>query len=189
MESRLLFIAKPDTATLSALQNSFDAAGLRGQLGSDLFPVANWHQSLSDRFNDTAENLRLLTEAGSAVSAAPFVLGFNRFNCAGISPKIHWALKTSKTPEAFKALLTAIKNALAHKRIEDTTGHTAHITVSYWAKTGPDNMHVAPVLWTIDEFMLVRGGGEPYHYDVLRRWKLAGEHVPASGQGDFFGGL
>lgn len=186
---RLLFIAMPDAATLQALQRSFESTGLSRLLGRDLFEPPCWHQSLSDRYNDTAENLRLLSEAGSAVAAAPFVLGFNRFQCSGTLPKCHWSLKPSKTPDGFKALLGSIKSALAARRIDDDTGHTAHITVSYAAGLGPDNRHIPLVLWTVDEFMLVRGGGEPYRYEVLRRWKLSGQHKGAGGQLDFFGGL
>lgn len=185
-EPRLLLVAMPDAATRRALEASFSSIGLHAQLGGDLFAPGNWHQSFSDRYNDTAENRRLLTEVGAAVSAAPFVLGFNRFQCSGGPRQFHWSLKPSKTPDGFKLLQDAVKAALAARRLDDDINHSAHVTVSYWAKFKAENRPIPPVLWKIGELMLVRGGGEPYEYLELARWPLS---AAPEGQLDFFGGL
>jgi hypothetical protein len=139
---RLILMAKPDATTLSALRASFESTGLLDVVGGDLSPPKNWHQSLSGRYNDTAENRRLLLEAATAVSAAPLVLGFNRLVCGGGPKEFHWSLKPSKTPPAFDALLAAVKLALVAKRMDEEKGHAAHISLSYWAKTKPENRPV-----------------------------------------------
>ncbi|WP_428310021.1 2'-5' RNA ligase family protein [Hydrocarboniphaga sp.] len=185
---RLLLAAIPDAVTLQGLSASFASTGLAAQAGGDLSPSRNWHQSLSDRYNDTPENRRLLMEAGALVKAAPFVLGFNRFECKGKPGKFHWSLRPSKTPPAFDALLNAIKAALAARRIDEDHGHSAHVSVSYWAKAKPDNRPIPAVLWRISEFMLLRGDGhgDAYQYQELARWPLTAQ---PEGQLDFFGGL
>jgi 2'-5' RNA ligase len=186
---RLIFMAMPDASTREALIRAFESTGLRSQLGERLFDPLCWHQSLSDRYNDTAENRRLLLEAGSGVTAAPFIFGVDRLQSRGGPEAIHWSLKPSRVPGEFAMLLQSIRNALAAKRVDDVAGHSAHITISYRAPMKQATLRIPPVLWTVDEFMLVRGGGEPYRYEVLSRWKLSGKSEAPGGQLDFFGGL
>ncbi|MDB5973152.1 MAG: hypothetical protein JWQ90_5602 [Hydrocarboniphaga sp.] len=186
--SPLILMAMPEPSTREALVRAFASTGLRARLGDGMFDPLCWHQSLSDRYNNTGENLRLLLEAGSAVSAAPFLLGIDRLQSRAGRESIHWSLKPSRVPDEFAMLLQSLRNALAAKHLDELAGHTAHITISYRAPIKQATIRIPPVLWTIDEFMLVRGGGEPYRYEVLRRWKLSGKSEPASGQLDFFGG-
>ena len=67
------------------------------------------------------------------------------------------------------------------------TGVTPYVTLSYGAPEMLEKIDVSPVIdWTLDEIMLVIGGGQPYRYEVIGRWPLLPEIDPPQQQFDMF---
>lgn len=170
---RLLLMAMPPSATLQPMQLALERHGLDQQLGSALFKPSNWHQSLSDKYWEDEDPALVdkLIAAGSRLSARTAVLRLNRI--AGKNG--HWAFKARGKPNTFIGLLLAIRAALATVSISDNTGHSAHVTISYWAPCDLPTLKLVPEIgWLIDRVHLVRGccDGENYRYEIIKTWKL-----------------
>ena len=171
-ESRLLFVALPPPEVRDALLRAVRINRLDTRLGSAMFPHANWHQTLSDRYPDTAKMRARMLRAGARAAAHACTLTFNRLRDQRHGETWDWAFKAKGRPQGFDALLAAIAAALATEGVETATGHTPHMTVSYWAPEplGPSDM--APLHWTLTDIRLVLGGGQPYQYTALGQWPL-----------------
>lgn len=171
--SRCLFIGIPAAAPCQRLAGELERLGLAARLGADLFRPSNWHQSLSGRFEDVPHVVEQLRAAGDMLSARAVRFNMDRIESQPGPDGIQWAFRAERSPEDFGLLLRSLGAA-----ITATTGHkavkpTAHITISYWASEKLARLVcIEPVSWLLDEVLLVRGGGRPYHYEVIARWPL-----------------
>lgn len=185
-ESKLMFMIMPPTEIRAALSAALDRTGVVSELGDALFAATNWHQSVSDRYADIKANRERLRDAGAAVRAAPFLMSFERLGSRGkvAGVDIHWEFQSRrKKIDGLIQLIDTLSARLTDQDMDVGGGHTPHITVSYRAPRALDATELrTPVLWRVDEFVLVRGGGWPYSYEVLDRWSLTGEPQTASGQ-------
>ena len=170
---RLLFIAKPPPEVLGAMQATVTERGLDVRLGREMCSAKNWHQSLSDRNFDASERSRQrMLRAGERVCAHVCTLTLNRIRGQGSDIPTHWAYHSRGTPADFTALVAAVRAALREEGLCSESGHTPHVTISYGAPDQLKTIHIAPIPWTIDEILLVKGGGNPYRYHELGRWAL-----------------
>jgi hypothetical protein len=98
------------------------------------------------------------------------------------------AARARGRPAAFDAAAACIRTTLAdagHAAI--ATGVSPHITLSYCARDTLEKIALDPPLaWTIDELLLVIGGGQPYAYEVIGRWPLLPETDPPATQMGLF---
>ena len=110
-------------------------------------------------------------EIAGLVRAARFELVFDTLVGFG-GPKGVLALTCSAIPPQWAPLRNQVSQAPRRlgRRVEG--GATPHLTVGYgFAATAPMRLS-APVVWTVDEFLLVRSfKGEARHED-LARWGL-----------------
>lgn len=187
---RLFFAALPSPSVVAAMQAVVLAHKLDLRLGRDLFAPENWHQSLSERIFDPSDaDIESLMAVGDAIRAHACTLSFNRIDSqltqAG---KIQWTLRARGKPTAFEDLKAVVQAALKQAGHPDiATGVTPHVTLSYGAPEMLEKIDVSPVIdWTLDEIMLVIGGGQPYRYEVIGRWPLLPEIDPPQQQFDMF---
>ena len=185
-EPRVFFTALVSLAVRDALWQAVCAHGLHEKLGRQLFDLENWHQTLSGRhFSPSAERIERLREAGSQISAHAFTMLINRIGGSsyvdatqGIE-KHHWEFRVRGKPYGFADLLAAVQRALA----ADDEGHRPHVTLSYNAPTKLPTLKIEPAVeWLIDEIQLVEGGGSPYRYRVIDRWRLAAKDAAPGAQ-------
>ena len=170
---RAFFMAKPPSTVLAALQEAIPADELE-VLGSSLFYPENWHQSLSsEKYTSEPGVIEMLRRAGARISATAVTIVFSRLSSTGK----HRRLQPGGTPEGFRALLDAVENAL-DERFRSKMRKTPHITISYWSPLRMLPRSIRPVAWTIDEVLLVEGGGNPYHSKELDCWRLSPRHEP-----------
>ena len=185
-ESRLLFVLMPPAEIRAALSAAFDRTGLGAELGDALFADTNWHQSVSDRYADIPANRERLRDAGAALRAAPFLMSFERLGSRGKTAgvDIHWEFQSRrKKIDGLNQLIETLNARLSDQQMDAGGGHTPHITVSYRAPRVLEATELGtPVLWRVEELLLVRGGGFPYRYEVLDRWPLTAVPQTASGQ-------
>ena len=173
---RLIVITKPPPAVLDGMQQALRDVGLDKRLGSARFDPENWHQSLSDRYPDQPEIRDALLRACTKVSTERverFSLALSKISGppSEFGP-IYWAFRASGPLKGLRALQLAIQSATEMEGIASQVRSTAHVTISYRAPSPLDVVSIAPIIWPIDEFLLVKGGGNPYHYEELGRWQL-----------------
>lgn len=171
--SRCLFIGMPPAAPCRQLTVELERRGLDTRLGADLFPSSNWHQSLSGRFEDEPRVIDQLRAAGDTLSARAVQLRLDHIESQPGPAGMHWAFRADHTPTDFKTLVRGLGAAITAQTAIKPIKPTPHITISYWASERlPRMVTIAPVDWMLDEVLLVRGGGRPYHYEVIARWPL-----------------
>ncbi|MFG6460834.1 hypothetical protein ACG04Q_04555 [Roseateles sp. DXS20W] len=140
-------------------------------MGANLFPPSNWHQSLSARFEDEPRVVDRLRAAGDTLSARAVKLRLDRIESRPGPEGIHWAFRADHTPADFRTLVRGLGAAITAQTGMKPIKPTPHITISYWAgERLPRMLTIEPVDWLLDEVLLVRGGGRPYHYAVIARW-------------------
>lgn len=172
------------------MQAQVAAHGLDRRLRGAMFAPGNWHQSWSERvFDPTPAECDALLQVGARVRAHACTLPFNRIDSSGDEPgRIHWTLRARGRPAAFDAAAACIRTTLAdagHAAI--ATGVSPHITLSYCARDTLEKIALDPPLaWTIDELLLVIGGGQPYAYEVIGHWPLLPETDPPATQMGLF---
>jgi len=167
-------MGRPPPAARAQLFAELKRVGLVAALGEALFPAINWHQSLSDRFEDDDGLIARLQNIGPRVAAAARAPRFRMDRVESeVGPDIHWAFKPERTRGDFKRLLEIVKAAVFTVDRRSQGEHSAHITVSYWAPHALRRMvQIEPVEWVMTELLLVRGCGAPYRYEVLGTWDL-----------------
>jgi 2'-5' RNA ligase len=174
-----LFIAKPQPDVLSAMVTAVTASGLDHLLGAALFAPDNWHQSLSDRYSDEPELRDRLLHAGGRISAVSVTMTLNRIISKSGKRGIQWAFRARGEPPEFQELLNTVQAALRAEGLSEEQGHIPHITISYAAPARLSSQKILPIEWTVNEILLVKGGGEePYQYRTLGRWQLLAPPYP-----------
>lgn len=170
-------MAQPPAPVRAVMQRTLAYWQLDRRLGDSLFPPANWHQTLSDRFFEGRSLLGPLRRAGGRIQAQACTLLLNRIR--GIDRRqadgrgaIHWSFLPRGEPDGFAALLAAVRASLAQEGLASPSGHTPHLTISYDAPSVLGTQKITPIPWTIDEILLVEGHGVPYAYEVIERWPL-----------------
>lgn len=177
----LFFMAQPQLAVRARMEAAVATSGLDLRLGSAQFESGNWHQSFSDRQDDKPKVRAAMLRAGARVSAPSFLMTLNRINGTGVGPRgIHWAFRALGKPKGLEAVLSSVRAALQAEGIDDETGHGPHVTISYKAPSPLPSVPIEPIEWMIDELLLVRGGGQPYQYEVIGRWPLAASPPPSN---------
>ena len=167
----------PEADVREPLLERLYARGLQKQLGQNLFPPDLWHQSLSGRFfSDSPAAIKRLLAVGDQSSAPPFNLTLDRI-AGGEGPPFHWAFRAARRPLQLSRLIESIRKALLAQGGHDDAQPSAHITISYRAPGPLPPTPIPAVHWTVWEFLLVRGGGTPYRYEVLGRWPLRPDAV------------
>lgn len=167
-------MAKPSAQVLRHLTAEFRRLGLEDRLGSALFLPTNWHQSLSDRFEDEPTLVDKLLRSGAKITARAVSYNIDRVESQQAPDSTYWwAFKPDHTPDDFNPLLDGIQTAISAETGCRQGRHTPHLSVSYWAPEHlPRMVQIEPIEWILDEVLLVRGGGSPYSYEVLGSWRL-----------------
>lgn len=189
--SRYLVMAMPSALERKACEDALDAAGLRAQLQGALFDPANWHQSLSDRFFERSCVDRM-RRGCSQVQASACTLTLNRVRGSGGPEVFHWAFHARGKPACFVELLAEVNRRLVAEGLPASGGHAPHISISYRAPCPLPTLSIRPILWTIDEILLVEGhcvgrDEDIYRYEVIDHWPL--QPAPPDRQRDLFEGL
>ncbi|UNK58387.1 2'-5' RNA ligase family protein [Pseudoxanthomonas daejeonensis] len=147
-------------------------AGLDTVLGEALYPLRNWHQSLSDlHAREARESMR---RACAAVVAEAFEMRLDRLE-SSVHRRIHWQFVPSAgRPEGLGRLMAAVRGQLRAQGLVEAQGHRPHVTVSYRANRSIEPLTFAPLIWQIDtiELVEVAGHGNNYRYDVVDAWQL-----------------
>ena len=168
---KLIVMAKPPPTVRNAMLQALRDLGLEKRLGNAMFEPENWHQTLSSLYPDAPQYLDALARTCATVSAERFPFSLDRIVGSKID-KIHLAFRATRTPKGMSALKSAIRNNLRMSGLIDEAKNSPHVTISYRAPELLGTISITPIVWSIDEFLLVRNGGKPFHYEELGRWSL-----------------
>lgn len=171
--ANLILMAMPAPRTQDMMLQSIREHGVDKLLGSTMFAPGNWHQSLTIPYDDGPETQDALRRVGARVLSASVELILNRIaGSNGPNGKHHVAFRAYGRPRGFTALVSDIRAALRSEGLVDG-GKTPHVTISYWSPIVLATIPISPIVWKIEDILLVRGGGAPFHYQELARWRLA----------------
>jgi RNA 2',3'-cyclic 3'-phosphodiesterase len=169
--ARLFFALWPQSQVQSAL--GAIAREAQAECGGRATPRDNIHLTLF--FIGSYERARVARLEGIAagITGASFsleldTLGYWRHNC------IIWA-GVRHTPGALSALARSLSSALVSNGLTaDDRPYAPHVTLVRKAQAKPHRVHIAPLMWSVDDFVLVESvsvtGGA--RYDVIGRWPL-----------------
>ncbi|WP_428311675.1 2'-5' RNA ligase family protein [Hydrocarboniphaga sp.] len=120
-------------------------------------------------------------QAAAQIKAAPFELLIDQAGCYAKNPKIPWWLKPSDTPEGLKQLWRALRETLKTASLpclSSSTRPEPHISVVYNAQRSLPDRRIAPLSWTVQDFVLIEsrygGAAADTGHRVLGRWALQG---------------
>lgn len=173
-KSRLIFMLRPDPATRRALVESFLGTGLHGRLGSRLVPFDHWHQPLAPPYPDNSrEATDLFLRVGARVRAEAFTLVFDHLAGRTDTHAVQWALRCKRLAPELSTLIATLRRAFLDEGLDTHVSPRAHITISDDAPASLPVTAIRPVQWRVEQFALVRAGGEwPHLYETLHRWPL-----------------
>jgi 2'-5' RNA ligase len=179
-------MARVPAPVRQALLQALAAGGLDARLGRALYPPRNWHQSLSTLHPPQAREA--LRRGCAGLDASAFEIHLDRLRSSGTVPgHIHWEFVPSAgKPDGLARLLAGLRAGLGEQGIDDTQGHSAHVTVAYSANQGIGTLHLPPVAWRVDaiELVQVAGRGDDYRYEVVEAWPLHASSDPSPMQFD-----
>lgn len=174
MTDGLILLAMPARDIQEQIYGEIAFHGLPDVRGNALCPMDRLHQSLSHKYPPDA--LQAMLRAGRCISAPGVKLVFNRIVSSGeVAGSIHWVLKIEGSdPEDFTGLVNAAALCLRAHGLYEPSGHSAHITLSYFAEIGLSKSLFLKrrIVWPIDRIVLARAGGRPYRYEVIEEWPL-----------------
>ena len=160
-EPRYLIMAKPTGLVSDNLQARLEGLGLVGTLGPGEVDRSNWHQSLSDRYwpSEIPDLEAKLTRALAVLVAYRAALSLNRIVREGGRCRVE-----ADGTKDFRALLLAIKKALASQGLLSPASNEPHVSLSYWGAQDGPIIHVTPIEWVIDRVVAVEGWREGRRY-------------------------
>ncbi|WP_162823811.1 hypothetical protein [Lysobacter sp. TY2-98] len=174
-----MLIARPPRAVVDRLYQSLVDAGIIAMLGGEMFPTANWHQSLSDAWSEVQQIHDAMMRAGDELVAAPVTMQLAQIDGPRQNGRrLDWVIRPSASVGGFADLVGAVRSSLQKHGINERAGHTPHITASYRGPHLLPKKPIAPVEWTIDTVELVATRETPYRYETLARWPLTGAPEP-----------
>lgn len=167
---RLFFAIRPP---LVLARQIADAASWFDPPGQPLRPE-HLHVTLDildDRDSVSGAFETVLKEVGDAVGAAPFAIAFDM---AGGSARSVALRPRRKSPgvEDLRRRIVAARQATGIAERADYR-FAPHMTLGY-RDGAPFSQPIAPVGWTVDEFMLVHSHVGRMRHDIVGRWALAG---------------
>ena len=174
---RLMFLLYPDAATAERIASEArrlkDALGLRGQpLLTDRFHITLHH--LGDYVGLPADKVRQGEAAGAALSHAPFEVALDKAvsfaNRPGNNP---FTLQGGEGVKTLIAFQQALGLKMAGAGLKPDKQFLPHVTLLYDGQVVPAQ-DIAPIVWTVDRFVLVRSRLGQTQHIVLRSWDLIG---------------
>ncbi|MEE9141462.1 MAG: RNA 2',3'-cyclic phosphodiesterase [Gammaproteobacteria bacterium] len=133
----------------------------------------NIHLTLAFLHNVEIERLECVCDAASRVEVRPFKLTLDRFAYWRRSKIL--SLSTSSIPDELEQLFDQIWTELgACDFRREERPFKAHVTLARKARHGSRDPLPKPIVWRIDEFVLVESvpGPKGRDYPILARWPL-----------------
>lgn len=169
--ARLFFALWPDDGVRAALSEI--AVACAAECGGRRVPTANIHLTLAFLGEVDIERIPEVSALADAIRGRPFewvldTCGYWRHN------RIAW-VAASETPPALRDLAKQLTASLRGRGLRyETRDYVPHVTLVRDARRAPKSPQPAPIVWTVNEFVLVRSTTvrQSPAYEILARWRL-----------------
>jgi RNA 2',3'-cyclic 3'-phosphodiesterase len=131
-----------------------------------LLPVGNPHWDLE-------KLVRRASIAAARVRAAPFEIALDITESFSVRDRYPFVLGSGEGLQKFTALQKHLAYELACEGFEGARGSAPHMTLM-WADHGVDEYPIAPIRWTVRDFVLVRSYVGQSRHEYAGRWPLSG---------------
>lgn len=173
---RLFFALWPE----ATLQQQFHKAGerLHHICGGRRTRRENIHMTIAFLGEVEAERLERAKAIAADINLPGFALVFTRLGWWR-SNQVAWAA-TEETPRALLDLVKQLQMGLAQEGFKfDERRFLPHVTLLRKAQCSHSIVQSHPMLWVVNEFVLVRSTLQPDgpHYAIVERWPLKGMAV------------
>jgi len=175
---RLFFAVFPDTAAVEAIARLADNIGRRHDLRGAALKRERLHitlHHLGDYAGVPAAVVEQAQHAATQVVAAPFEVAFDRVGSfAGRAEKKPCVLLDAEGDTPLQRLRKQLGECLIHAGLgkQVTREFTPHLTLRYERTLVPEQS-VAPIAWTVGEFVLVHSLLGKTEHRMLQRWTLS----------------
>jgi 2'-5' RNA ligase len=169
---RLFFALWPDEATRAALSDWTEA--IHRASGGRAIPLGAVHMTLAFLGDTDPARLSALTSAVARVRPARFILSLDEAGCWNHN-NLAWA-GTRVCPPELTTLVSDLRAALSDGGFTyDPKPFAPHLTLIRKARRGFTMPSVAPIRWSLDDFVLVRSvlGRAGSEYSIEARWRAA----------------
>jgi len=122
---------------------------------------------------DVVEIVRRAKLAAARVRATPFEIALDITESFPVRGSFPFVLGSGDGLHKFTALQKLLAYELACEGFEGLRGADAHMTLM-WADHGVDEYPIAPVRWTVRDFVLVCSHVGQSRHDYIGRWPLRG---------------
>lgn len=131
-----------------------------------LLPVGNPHWDLE-------KVVRHASIAAARVRARPFEIALDITESFSVRDRSPFVLGSGDGLNKFTALQKHLAYELACEGFEGARGSAPHLTLM-WADCGVDEYPIAPIRWTVRDFVLVRSYVGQSRHEYAGRWPLNG---------------
>lgn len=175
--NRLFFALWPDETVRSASREAARQLNLRLQPGGYLSSPERYHLTLlflGDQVLPQHERAARL--AVDALRAAPFDLCFDQAGSFR-NKSIPWWLGPRQVPAGLTRLQERLRESLQRAQVPvDRMRFVPHLTIARDARRVLPVTPIAPIVWPVREFVLIRShlDRQPVEYEILQRWALEG---------------
>ena len=178
---RLFFAIRPDAAVAAAAcdlaRRACSRHGLTGrpQDAERLHVTLHW---LGDHAEPPTELIRAALRAGERTDTAPFEVAFDRLQSLGSAGQHRRPVVLSGRAGLValrrfqRTLAGSMADAGIGRHVRDARTFHPHVTLLYDDK-GVRARAIAPIRWTVHEFLLIESLVGQSRYSVLGRWSLA----------------
>jgi 2'-5' RNA ligase len=175
--NRLFFALWPDDATRAACAGVARDLKTRMQPDGYLIRPERYHLTLPF-LGDTVppEKEAAALQVAHLVSFPPFTLTLDQANSFK-NREIPWYLAPREAPRELRLLHDCLRDALRVAGVvPERLRFVPHLTVVRNAGHALPPTQIAPVVWAVNEFVLIRSllHSQPVEYQVIGRWPLNG---------------
>ena len=169
---RLFFALWPaDSVRTQLLKNYHDISALQGK-GRCLRP-GNLHLTLHFLGNIESSRVACFVSQAKRVHASAFVLTLDRFGHFS-KPRVAW-IGCQQIPSALTDLQLKLGKFISECAFEpENRAYNPHVTMARKINQVPNDIVISPIVWQIDEFVLVKSVTHPagVEYQVKETFAL-----------------
>lgn len=168
---RLFFALWPNDDVRQSI-NQFSQPVL-SEVNGKIIPFENWHITLAFLGEVDLSTKQCMQQIAEKVQGNRFSLSLDKLGYWP-KPRIFW-IGVSQIPEALQDLVNHLNASLVNCGYRpDTRPFQVHLTLMRKAVCIKKLPMITPIVWTVEDFCLVRSILEPSgaRYEVIARWAL-----------------
>jgi len=166
---RLFFALWPDDAVRAQLATV--AASIAARTQGRAVPAAKLHLTLSFLGEIAEERVDTAVDAAKSTHGTPFELALDSTGSFR-GARVAWAGLSAMPPALVRLQASLDQELRSREFVLDERPFAAHATLARKIATALPRETMAPIRWSVGDFVLVRSETGRGNYTVLKRWSL-----------------